>query len=439
MTPLKDVLGYAVEGDKLTKENIAAIAASPLAEVSAEEIIRMNAIGLAERMKQEKLFVEDNAGRLKIAKAILALIVDSGIIASSPVAAPVPAIPQKIEVTVPKSPDQMTAVELLKQLAGNPQDIEALTLLRTKEPIASASRITDEWAIRKDGVLSAELTLAYCLYLGKTGARTQRQYKGGRPTTIENAMGIKEKALRHPLIEGDIIQEGMDSYGNDWTNVPRELMKALLWARVTGHQRFPRTFDPTSVFYEISATPLSPRWAGILSDYQAAVADEEPGTEINLTWNEKKAARDPKAKPGNEPARMKNEAEEQQGRPTKRDFEELKEGLGGLVGILSGAGGKSDGKEESAENYVRARLQGNAQSSGVDSTITGVFSNIVIGGVNCKFMAIALNTVKVSGVGASGIIYTGPEASVKITGVGMTVQQKSRSWEQLKEIIDNEF
>lgn len=170
--------------------------------------------------------------------------------------------------------------DLLKCLAIDLKNITALHTLRAKPLVQSARIKTERWVVRdQDNKLDAEITYNYLVFLNKPTAIPQTNFHNRRTVTIEMALGMNTDVLRHPLFEGKMITDGLDEFGSDWSNVPLEVMNALLWARTTGHPLFPKNVDGAKAF-DISQKAAVPQLTelglrNIVRDYKNALDDRE--------------------------------------------------------------------------------------------------------------------------------------------------------------------
>lgn len=189
------------------------------------------------------------------------------------------AAPPHVTVQMQKSVTEMNVGELLASLATNSSDDDLFDELTSRSQYLEALTKTDEVAVvAKSGGLDDKATGRYWQYL-KRGA-PQRQFNRQKTMSLEKALGRQEKELVHPLFEGETIYMGLDSFGNDWTDVDRERMRAAYWARTNGHRLFPANPDALDSFEELSAEKLSKRWQSILEDYREFV--EDAGAQISL-------------------------------------------------------------------------------------------------------------------------------------------------------------
>jgi formylglycine-generating enzyme required for sulfatase activity len=183
---------------------------------------------------------------------------------------------------------KMSEIELLTHLAGNPQDDNALQTLKSKPLIQKAEGKTSRWAVVNpdDKKLDVPTTLKYLTFLSKPNAAKQTEFEKKRTTSIEIALGKSNSGeMAHPLFDGEIITDGLDSQGIDWSDVPPEVMKALLWARKTTHPAFPKeAIDAWDLHDKAATKPLTnARLKRMVSDYQAKVEEEDPtATSISL-------------------------------------------------------------------------------------------------------------------------------------------------------------
>ena len=307
--------------------------------------------------------------------------------------------PLKVEVTLPKSIEQMSITELLQFLGSEPGNKEVLAILLAKPDVSVASAKTDSWALpalENAAGMDIEGTLAYINYLGKSGSVPQRVYRGRRPKSIYVILGIVEKTMVNPFFD-ELLVEGLDSLGNDWSAVDRVLMKAIIWARATKHRFLPATIDPFSVFEEISGVTLPKRWQAILDDYSAALEEDDPvALGISLTAKSVKSA--------------------------KPEF---------ATSIVE----ELPAKKNDPEMLVRTKSLGNGDISGVNGVLTGVFDTIDVSGVGGRVDVVVIRRACVSGVNLTGSLRLAPGAKLDSSGVNNTIATKRLSWEQLSEIV----
>lgn len=306
------------------------------------------------------------------------------------------AFPAEVKLVAEKTIQTMKPSELMEYLVQNPHDAEALTQLKSISPVKEAAARADNWAIQKDHKLDVTTTLDYCRYLGKFGSSVQVGYKGGICTSLESILGIVEKALLHPLKDDELIHEGIDSLGNDWTNIPREIMRALFWARKTNHRLWPKNSDAYDIFHQINVPNPKGRWENIIQEFDAAVADQKPETFFTLSV-------DPSL-------------------------------LNKIGKIL-----KSVPSDGDLETYVRSNSSGPKNVNGSGNNIKGVYDSLTVHGSGCNFKkVVVLGSVNIQGSGHSGVIYYLKGVPVKMSGSGNDVDTIQKTWDQLAEIIRNQ-
>lgn len=312
--------------------------------------------------------------------------------------------PIKVEVSLPKLFDQMGTLELLSQLAGDPNNADALAVLLAKPEVIAASSKTDAWAVpgtNSEVKLDVDATVAYIRYLGKSGSVPQRMYQGRRPKSIHVILGVVEKTLVNPFT-GEPVVECLDELGNDWSKVDRTLMKAILWARLTRHALFPASIDAFSAFEEISKKTLPRRWQTILDDYNAAVEDEDhKALSVSLVWKVSANVAD----------------------------------SNGGGGISSVAQQPNRIQAVDPESSVREMCQGDGSLTSMSGRLTGVFTNLTVTGMDCRVDVVVLGFAKVTGMSCKGSIYLAPGANIEITGMDCSAQVRRVSWEQLTELV----
>lgn len=327
-------------------------------------------------------------------------------------------LPMKVEVSMPKTFDQMGTVELLTVLMTESNNADALSALLARPDVVLATSKTNNWGISPKGNLDAELTAAFIRYLGKPGSTVQRMYKGQRPKNIHVILGIIEKSLINPFNENELLVEELDSFGNDWSKVDRNLMRAILWARTTRHSFIPPNLDPFSAFENITSDPLPRRWSEILIDFEAAVEEGDPeATMINLS--------------------RKPEVMDQQKKPNSPHDE----------GITSDSHGASwedvkdlgkrmfQGQQDSAEESVRKRCLGDIDVDSMDSQVNGVFTNVKIDCMDCKIKAIVLKSFRCSCMDIEGNLWLAPGASIKSSTMDSSLKIRRASWEELESLV----
>ena len=204
-----------------------------------------------------------------------------GVYPSADTSAPATAAtPQQINVQLKQSYREMNVQQLFDALAADPNDDEALSELQSRDQYLKAAAKTENLAVvGKDNDVNVSATLKYWQYLKKPGSTAQTRFQGMRTTTIEKALGRKEKLMLHPFYTGKQIYMGIDDWGNDWSAIDLERMEAVLWARTTGHQMFPKDIDPMDAYEALSETSLTRRYQVIVEDYRAY---KEEGGSVSL-------------------------------------------------------------------------------------------------------------------------------------------------------------
>lgn len=315
-----------------------------------------------------------------------------------------PDSPVRVEVSMPKTFEQMNVQELLAHLVANPGDTEALGALRRKDAVFAAAAKTDEWVIPVEcedtkGPVSMDIeaTLAYLAYLGKKGASRQRMFRSRRPISIEQVLGITETGMIHPLFEGCVIQDGLDQWGCDWSGVNRTLMRAILWARRTNHTLFPRTIDPIDAHDELTLSPMNRRWSAIWADYNFALGKEDPAA-VAITLAVPKDTGDSSA------ARS-------------------------VLGVILTA-------KVNLESAVREMSLGDSTVTGSDRVVTGVYDNLVASGSDMVFRdVIVLGSAVITGSDINGTVWLAPGATIRCSGSDMRLKQYRRNWQQLADQV----
>lgn len=187
--------------------------------------------------------------------------------------------PLDVHVTLSKSPEQMTLKELLVLLNGDPTQYSDLLVYIQRSPqYHTAARRTVNCVVpAASGTgIDVEATLTYIAQLAKRGAHIQRHVQNRRPTSLARAFKHDDRPLVNVFTQEPT--NGPDAYGRDWGNLSSDFHEALVWARKTQHVGWPTGGDFFVLTGEVMEQKLNPRWQGILDDYLAAKANEDPTT-----------------------------------------------------------------------------------------------------------------------------------------------------------------
>jgi hypothetical protein len=191
--------------------------------------------------------------------------------ATAPAAATTPI---QVTLTQPVDVVKMKLFDLLQALTDEPNNDELLVVLKGRKQVTDVQHKSDSLAaVDEHGKLEPRITLDYLAFL--VHGKPQRVFKKHRIVSFEKALGRKETRLHHPLYANQYINMGLDENGYDWSNVDAERMKAAKWARETRHEKFPRPCEAYDEYTALSAEKLNARWAAIVADYEAAVANDD--------------------------------------------------------------------------------------------------------------------------------------------------------------------
>lgn len=176
--------------------------------------------------------------------------------------------------------DKLSALDLLKKLAENPDDTNALEALRSKRLVKKAENRTNSWAVVSmnesgERKLDAQATYDYLKHITlKTVPPLLNKTRDGKLIESIEILGKADgEYLLHPLFDGQCITNGYDETRLDWSKVPQEIMKALLWARVTRHENYLRlNLDADRVYAEVAKDSVNDVFIkGIIEDYRLAL------------------------------------------------------------------------------------------------------------------------------------------------------------------------
>ncbi len=170
---------------------------------------------------------------------------------------------------------KMKLDELLAHVAGSPNDEAGIKALRARPEVIQAETETAKWAVTQGNKLDAALTLAYLDYL-KAGS-PDLLFRGQVTKTLDDALGKTDVVREHPLLDEALGQDGVDSKGLDWSKVPEEARKALLWAKMTQDDYFPRNpVREVKAFYrEAMQSPYGENVQEIVNRYKAALTNNQ--------------------------------------------------------------------------------------------------------------------------------------------------------------------
>jgi len=223
--------------------------------------------------------------------------------------------------------NKLSELDLLKKLAETPDDANVLDALRTKRLVQKAEERTNSWAVvdmDEAGVrkLDAQATYEYLKHI--TLATQPPLLNKTREGKLIEAVEILGKAdgefLLHPLFDEQCITNGYDDTRLDWSKVPQETMKALLWARKTIHENFARlNLDADRIYAEVAKGSVDDVFIkGILDDYRLALKKKDRrALYIDLTPTESELEACKKTL-NNNPADGENQAS--QSRSTSESF-----------------------------------------------------------------------------------------------------------------------
>ncbi len=175
---------------------------------------------------------------------------------------------------------KLSVLDLLNRLAANSQDVNTLEALQDKSLVKKAQARTITWAavdIDENGkrTLDAQATLDYLKYLNLPTKPVflNKTRKGQLIESIDILGKVDGQILLHPLFDNQCITMGYDKTGLDWSKVPSEVMKALLWARETRHSAFLRlNLDAARIYGEVAKEKIDNVFIqDIIKDYQLAV------------------------------------------------------------------------------------------------------------------------------------------------------------------------
>lgn len=180
--------------------------------------------------------------------------------------------------------DKLSALDLLKKLVTTPNDDNVLEALRSKRLVKEAENRTQSWAVvdMNDAgmrTLDAQATYGYLTYIAlPTKPPLLNKTREGK---LIESVDILRKSdgefLLHPLFDGQCITNGYDDTRLDWSKVPQETMKALLWARKTGHENFGRlNLDANRIYAEVAKESIDNIFIkGMVEDYQLALKHKD--------------------------------------------------------------------------------------------------------------------------------------------------------------------
>ncbi len=170
---------------------------------------------------------------------------------------------------------KMNLGELLEYVAGSPNDAQGIKTLRARPEVMRAEAKTKKWAVAQNNKLNPALTVAYLEYL--KNAAPDVLFRGQPTTTLDLALGRAYVVREHPMLAETLGRDNFDSKGLDWSKVPEEARKALLWAKMTRDDYFPRNpVREVKAFHrEASQSPYGENVQEIVMRYKAALANKQ--------------------------------------------------------------------------------------------------------------------------------------------------------------------
>jgi hypothetical protein len=365
------------------------------------------------QMLTEVLTEQSNDDRLAVAEALHQMLQRFGFNQATPT----PAFgPMEVKVQLERTLDQMSLRELLEALLNEPdRHSEIVPYIEGKPPVQRATlKSNGLWAIPDaNGKMDVNATLQYVEHLSKEHSAVQRMVNGQRPITLNQALGIDNRALIHPFTGKPVT--GPDANDFDFSRLNRELLLALQWARASEHPMWPNPVDVYGHSEEVFQTPLKRRWQTILDDYRHAL--ESHDQIAGLT----------QANGGYWPEGMSEE----------QVLQVAEEFLGDGSNARQNSAPQSTPPRPAANTDYRTQLQeiarGDCSQTGMDTTVRGgVYRMISIEGMDMRFdNVIVLQGGKITGMDMSGTIYAPPGVWIKLEGMGNRVQVINESWEEL--------
>lgn len=338
-----------------------------------------------------------NALRLKVAEEIIELLKRFGIV---PQTKQPTATEPVTTVRVERNFSEMSLRQLLAAITDDPKTYaEAAPYISSHRELRTAARKTYKWVVpaSDEGTgIDLDATMRYVLELNKPHTVPQRRVDGRRPVWLGHAMGVNDLPLIHP-ITGKLVQ-GRDDNGFDWSQLPLELLEALLWARKTGHSLLP-DLDSDAFGYseQLFQSPLPRRWQNILDDYLDAKERRESTTDsIRADW--------PEDLPFDSVYTFFVVA-----KAAAVDYEALVRNAADLVAPL--------------------------RASGMGLSVRGgVYSTIQVSGMNAYLDGpVVISGGHVSGMNPSGTVYMPPGMTLQVSGMGPNVRVINQTWKQLAE------
>jgi hypothetical protein len=244
-------------------------------DVPIEDILDMSPL---DRFKELLVALPDDDGHTNAVRQE----VNQALLTQLPVFLPNrPATPTQVNVTIDKTPGQMSLEGLLTVLEADHGRYGELKAFiegnpELQSPLRQTASHSYAWVIpgSDNTGINVELTMSYISTLQHTFAVAQELYQGRRPITLRRAIGQDLQAVIHPFTGMPV--HGLDKLGFDFAKLDAELHEALLWARITGHPAWPSQItDLWSITDQLITNPSSGRWPRILAAYQAAVSNDE--------------------------------------------------------------------------------------------------------------------------------------------------------------------
>jgi hypothetical protein len=180
--------------------------------------------------------------------------------------------------------NKVSALDLLHKLSQNPSDDNLLEALRSKSLVQKAEERTQSWAVVEiddagGRILDAKETYDYLKHvtLSTKPPLLNKTREGKLIESIDILRKADGEFLLHPLFDGQCITNGYDDTRLDWSKVPQETMKALLWARINRHENFERlNLDANRIYAEVAKESIDNVFInGIIEDYQLALKSKD--------------------------------------------------------------------------------------------------------------------------------------------------------------------
>ncbi len=171
---------------------------------------------------------------------------------------------------------KMSLADLLKHVAGSPNDEAGIKALRARPEVMQAEEKTQKWVVTLDNKLEPVKTESYLKYLKKAEPIKEGMFQKQPLKTLDMALGKVDMDLSHPLLgKNDPLDEnGVDSHGLDWRKVPEKVRKALMWAQVGAQDYLPaKPRSDLGTYYKQAATPCTDCWVQTIVDLYTVALD----------------------------------------------------------------------------------------------------------------------------------------------------------------------